>query len=101
MLGTTSSALKKTKSLTPAKRQQKIYLDYLQNKRGQTLVAPYSPRPRAGAPVSTPLRWEEVTAALNPLDFNLKTVPARLGEIGDLWRPILTEAVDLSNIFSN
>ncbi len=63
-------------------RRGKVYIDYLQNVRGKTLVAPYCPRPRAGAPVSTPLMWEEVFAS-GPHDFTLRTVPARLKLRGD------------------
>src|SRR6185503_2167771 len=50
----------------PAKRQGKVYLDFLQNRKGQTLAAPYSARPHPGAPVSTPLEWSEVNEKLDP-----------------------------------
>lgn len=80
---------------SPAKRQHKIYLDYLQNRESQTLVAPYSVRPSAEATVSAPLKWEEVNYNLRPQDFTLKTMPARLKEVGDLWKPVLEPGVDI------
>lgn len=78
-----------------SRRPAGIYLDYLQNRRGQTLAAPYCLRPRPGAPVSTPLRWEEVKPGLRPADFTLETIEKRLEAVGDLWRPVLGPGVDL------
>lgn len=74
---------------TPAKRRGKIYLDYLQNRRGQTLAAPYCVRPRPGATVSTPLKWSEVKRGLDPADFTIETIEARIKREGDLWAPTL------------
>jgi len=73
-------------------RGPKIYLDYLQNARGKTLVAPYSPRPLPGAPVSAPLQWEEI-AALNfsPSTFSIKNILSRLKEKGDIFAPVLKD----------
>jgi bifunctional non-homologous end joining protein LigD len=79
----------------PKKRQQRVYLDFLQNRGGQTLAAPYSIRPRPGASVSTPLRWEEVKIGLSPLDFTIKNVPARIGQLGDLFQGVLGPGADL------
>jgi DNA primase len=56
---------------------------------GQQVVAGYSVRPLAQAPVATPLRWEELEADLDPRDFNLRTVPTRVAEVGDLHEPLL------------
>ncbi len=72
----------------PAKRQKRVYLDYLQNRVGQTLASVYSVRPRPGAPVSTPLKWEEVNNKLDVTAFNIKTIAPRLKKVGDLWRPV-------------
>ncbi len=80
---------------SPEKRHGKVYLDYLQNARGQTLVAPYSLRPRKGAPVSTPLRWEEVDGGLDPLRFTIETMPERLRLVGDLWKDVLGPGIDM------
>ena len=71
-------------------RRGRLYVDALQNGMGKTLVAPYSIRAIEGAPVSTPLKWREVTAKLNPMDFNPKTVPRRINEVGDLFAPALS-----------
>jgi bifunctional non-homologous end joining protein LigD len=79
----------------PKKRQKKVYPDFLQNSRGQTLAAPYSVRPRPGATVSTPLEWGEVNARLNPTAFTIKTVLKRLDKKGDLWQPVLGKGVDI------
>ena len=80
---------------TPAKRRGKLYLDCLQNAQGQTVASVYSVRPLAGAPVSTPLRWEELTPDLRPEQFTIKNVPDRVTQLGDLWRPVLEKSVDL------
>jgi bifunctional non-homologous end joining protein LigD len=79
----------------PQKRKKKVYPDYLQNSRGQTLAAPYSIRPRPGATVSTPLEWSEVNARLNPSAFTIKTILKRLEKKGDLWQPVLGKGVDI------
>lgn len=68
-------------------RQGKVYIDWLQNIRGQTICAPYSLRPLPGAPVSTPLTWEEVPALTR--GFDIKSMPARLAEKGDLFAAVL------------
>ncbi len=79
----------------PSKRKGRVYLDYLQNRRGATMAAPYALRPREGAPVSMPLEWKEVTARLDPLDFNIRTAPERLSRKGDAWRDLYKKRVDL------
>ncbi len=80
---------------SPGKRQKKVYLDYLQNNFGQTVVAPYSVRPRPGATVSTPLKWSEVKPGLNLNDFTMMTVLKRFKKVGDLFKPILEQGIDL------
>lgn len=79
----------------PARRKGRIYLDFLQNRRGQTLAAPYCVRPRPGATVSTPLKWSEVNSKLNPADFTIKNMAQRLKKVGDLWKPVLDGSCDL------
>jgi bifunctional non-homologous end joining protein LigD len=72
-----------------AKRRGRLYLDCMQNGYGKTIVAPYSLRAIDGAPVSAPLEWKEVTRKLDPLKFNLRTMPARLAKVGDLFADVL------------
>lgn len=71
------------------KRRGRLYLDAHQNGRGKTVVAPYSLRAVPGAPVSAPLEWREVTEALDPSDFTLRTMLKRLVRKGDLFAPAL------------
>ncbi len=80
---------------SPSKRQKKVYLDFLQNRKGQTVAAPYSVRPRKGATVSTPLSWDEVKAGLDPSGFTIETVPERVQRLGDLFLPVLGEGIDM------
>lgn len=77
----------------PKDRQQRIYIDYLRNSIHQTLAAPYCLRPKAKAPISTPLAWDEVCSGLNPLDFNILTVPKRIEQSGDLFKPVLKKGI--------
>ena len=77
------------------KRKGRLYFDCLQNGYGKTVVAPYSLRGVDGVSVSTPLRWNEVEAGLDPKRFNLRTVPDRLKEVGDLFAPALRQGVRL------
>jgi bifunctional non-homologous end joining protein LigD len=74
-------------------RGGKARLDYTQNAINRTLVAPYSPRARAGAPVSAPITWDELDdPALRPDGFTIRTVLRRLQEHGDLFAGVLTES---------
>ncbi|OYU81682.1 MAG: DNA ligase D [Flavobacterium sp. BFFFF1] len=82
----------------PAKRKGKVYLDFLQNGKGKTMASIYSLRPREGAGVSTPLDWDEVNDSLDLKAFNIKTVPQRIREKGDLWKDFFNDAVDLKLI---
>jgi bifunctional non-homologous end joining protein LigD len=77
-------------------RGGRVYLDFMQNGHGKTIAAPYAVRPRPGAPVSTPLRWSEVNARLDPARFTIRTVPARARRLGaDPLLPVLSQAPDL------
>lgn len=79
----------------PEKRQHKVYVDFLQNREGQTLAAPYSVRPTPQASVSTPLHWDEVNAKLDPSEFTIKNTQKRLNRVGDLWKPVLGKGIDI------
>ena len=71
-------------------------LDYTQNAVNKTLVAPYSPRPAPGAPVSMPVTWEELDdPALRPDGFPLRTALDRVAERGDLFAPALGPGQEL------
>ncbi|WP_333819687.1 DNA ligase D [Ohtaekwangia sp.] len=78
-----------------SKRKNRIYLDYLQNKRGQTLASVYSLRPVPGATISTPLEWKEVKHGLSPSQFTLQSLPKRLAKKGDLFSGILKKGIDM------
>ncbi|HYD22871.1 MAG TPA: hypothetical protein VEB40_15415, partial [Flavipsychrobacter sp.] len=73
----------------------RIYIDYLQNRPGQTLSSVYSARPKPGAPVSTPLDWKEVKPGISPRDYNIKNIFKRLEKKGDLFAPVLKKGVDI------
>ncbi|HKL35740.1 MAG TPA: DNA ligase D, partial [Salegentibacter sp.] len=77
------------------KRKNKIYLDYLQNRRGQTLASAYCARPKPGAPVSAPLEWKEVKSGLKILDFNIKNMSQRIKKKGDLFQKVLKKGIDM------
>lgn len=85
----------------PRKRQGKVYLDFLQNKSGATLAAPYSIRPRPGATVSTPLKWDEVKIGLDPGAFTIKTMVSRLERVGDLFAGVLGPGIDMESCLEN
>jgi bifunctional non-homologous end joining protein LigD len=62
-----------------------VYVDYLQNIQGKTVAGPYCVRAKPGATVSTPLKWIELTDALDPRDFHLGNAAERFERIGDIW----------------
>ena len=76
-------------------RGGKVYIDWGQNGHGITIAAPYSLRPRPGAPASCPLLWSEVNDKLDPDAFNLRTLPERFEKMEDPLRPILGPGVDM------
>jgi bifunctional non-homologous end joining protein LigD len=83
------------------KRKGRIYIDYLQNKKGQTLASVYSVRPVPGATVSTPLLWNEVKPGLLPAQFNIQNIIKRVSQKGDLFANVLKEKVNLQKCLKN
>jgi bifunctional non-homologous end joining protein LigD len=77
-----------TTEWTRAKRRG-VLIDSNQNGEGKTIASVYSVRPRPGAPVSTPLRWDEVKEGLDPRQFTMDVVRSRIEEHGDLFEPVL------------
>jgi bifunctional non-homologous end joining protein LigD len=77
------------------KRHDKLYIDFLQNKKGQTLAAPYSVRPKPHATVSMPLEWSEVKPGLQITDFTIKNALQRIQEKGDLFEAVLGKGINL------
>jgi bifunctional non-homologous end joining protein LigD len=77
-----------TTEWTKAKRRG-VLVDANQNGEGKTIASVYSVRPHDGAPVSTPLRWDEVTPDLDPADFTIEVVLDRIEREGDLFAPVL------------
>jgi len=81
------------------RRSGRVYLDVGQNGRGKTIASVYSVRPLPGAPVSFPLTWEELEdEKLDPLRFNLATVPEMLARRGDVFAPVLREEQGLDRL---
>ncbi|WNS41239.1 non-homologous end-joining DNA ligase [Paenibacillus sp. MMS20-IR301] len=74
-------------------RGNKIYFDYLQHYGGKTLAAPYTPRARPLATVSTPLLWEEVERNVTPADYHLLNIEERLSGMGDLIAQVAPQPV--------
>jgi len=77
-----------TTEWTKSKRKG-VLIDANQNGEGKTIASVYSVRPKEGAPVSTPLRWEEVDEKLDPAAFTMDAVRARIAEHGDLYEGVL------------
>ena len=71
------------------KKREGVLVDHRQNGHGKTIASVYSVRPKPGAPVSTPLHWEELTQTVRPRDFGMKEALQRIEEHGDLYAPVL------------
>ena len=71
------------------KKRRGVLVDHRQNGHGKTIASVYSVRPKPGAPVSTPLRWEELTERVRPRDFGRREALDRVAKHGDLFEPVL------------
>jgi bifunctional non-homologous end joining protein LigD len=78
-----------------------IYMDYLQNRRGQTIASVYSLRPKPGATVSTPLLWEEVKSGISPKQFTIHNTLERVKKMGDIFKGVLGKGIDLGKCLEN
>jgi bifunctional non-homologous end joining protein LigD len=85
-----------TTEWTKAKRRG-VLIDSNQNGEGKTIASAYSVRPKQGAPVSTPLRWDEVNESLDPAAFTMDAVLDRVAREGDLFEGVLTTKQSLSD----
>jgi bifunctional non-homologous end joining protein LigD len=79
-------------------RKGKLYVDFLQNRPGATLAAPYSARPKPGATISMPLHWDEVKKGLKLKDYTIKNAMDRIKSVGDIFKPVLTNGIDLGKV---
>jgi bifunctional non-homologous end joining protein LigD len=78
-------------TMSKAKRRGKVFVDYLRNQRGATAIASYSTRARAGAPIATPLAWDELSAQTRPDMYNIVNLPRRLERLAaDPWDGFFT-----------
>ena len=71
------------------KKRAGVLVDHRQNGHGKTIASAYSVRPKPGAPVSTPLNWEELTEDITPRDFSMQVALDRIAQHGDLFEPVL------------
>jgi bifunctional non-homologous end joining protein LigD len=83
------------------KKRSGVLVDHRQNGAGKTIASVYSVRPKPGAPVSTPLRWEELTADVRPRDFTMAVALQRVAEHGDLYAPVLEAPRPLASAAKN
>jgi len=82
------------------RKKDQIYVDFLQNSYGKSVVAPYSVRPKKGATVSAPLDWKEVEKKkIKIADFTIKNMLARIKRKGDIFKPVLTKRQSLNEAF--
>nr|MBA4169570.1 ATP-dependent DNA ligase [Chloroflexota bacterium] len=80
-------------------RKGKARLDFTQNAINKTLVAPYSPRPSPGAPVSMPISWDELEDPdLRPDSWTIRDVAERVAQAGDPFAQVLTDAQELPTL---
>lgn len=84
-----------TPRMVSAREKGKVYFDYLQNASGKTISAPYVLRAYPGAPVATPLKWEEVVPGLKPAQFHIANVLRRFERVGDLFAGVLSKPQEL------
>jgi len=82
------------------REKDRVYFDWMQIAESKTISAPYVARAYKGAPVSTPLAWDEVTPKLHPAQFNIKNAPARFARVGDLFAGVLKKPQRIEKAFA-
>jgi len=82
------------------REKDRVYFDWMQIAESKTISAPYVVRAHAGAPVSTPLAWEEVVPTLHPSQFTMMNAPARFAERGDLFAEVISKPQRLEKAFA-
>jgi bifunctional non-homologous end joining protein LigD len=86
-----------TTDIRKEKRKGRIFLDTLRNAYGQTSVPPYAVRPRPGAPVATPLSWDELhDTSLHARSYTLRNIGERLEQTNDPWKDIYSQGISLA-----
>ena len=83
-----------------AREKNRVYFDYLQIAESKTISAPYVARAYPGAPVSTPLAWDEVKPSLLPSQFNIGNAPERFARVGDLFAGVLKKPQRIEKAFA-
>jgi len=78
------------------RKRSGVLVDHRQNGAGKTIASVYSVRPKPGAPVSTPLHWDELTSSVRPTQFTMDVVLDRVRRRGDLFEPVLRDAHSLA-----
>jgi bifunctional non-homologous end joining protein LigD len=80
-----------TQEFAKADRGGRIYIDTARNRAGATFAAPYTLRPKPGAPVSAPCTWDEIErGTVHPQSFALRAMAKRIASVGDLWQGLTT-----------
>lgn len=89
-------------TMSKKKRKGKIFLDYFRNNRGATSIAPYSTRAKAGAPISTPLAWEELTTETSPDKFRIDNILNRINKLkDDPWKDFSSTSQSITKLMKN
>ncbi|HEX4273869.1 MAG TPA: DNA ligase D [Bryobacteraceae bacterium] len=99
MLAAEKPKLFTTPRAVAAREKDRVYFDYLQIAESKTISAPYVVRAYGGAPVSTPIAWEEVTPSLHPSQFNIGNAPERFARVGDLFAGVLEKPQKIEKAF--
>ena len=100
LLATEHPKLFTTPRAVDKREKDRVYFDWMQIASAKTISAPYVVRAHPGAPVSTPLAWDEVKSGLHPSHFTIKTAPARFAKLGDLFAGVLKKPQRLEEAFA-